>query len=599
MWLTLAVGLFTLACSRKPLVDQRGTAGQGGSMPSGGRGGGAGPVDASADTSADTALRLDASGEVAADTRVDVPAVDAATDAISSDVGTPRLIAPMSTAVVTSKRPTLRWVSPAGAVSVHLDLCRDRPCATVLATLDVSAESAAPAVDLPAGVVFWRAYARGAGGVRGPWSHTWQFTVGWRSAPVDTSWGTTLDLNGDGFSDVIVGHANADVGTGKAYVYLGSAAGISSGQAIARVLTSRGDQNSFFAMSIVSAGDVNGDGYGDVIAGAPYATLSTVTGEAYVYLGGPDGVASDPSVTLKGLDGYRGEFGRNVCGAGDVNGDGYGDVVVGTSRGFDKPGRAYVYLGSASGITGTQTPIRLMGSTTGGDDFSASLAGAGDVDGDGLGDVVIGSNDNRAYVYKGSASGISTEPMTLTGPDESWPFFGQTVGGAGDVNGDGYADVAIGAPPSQDGRVYIYTGGTSGLALSATLNGPAGGSGWFGASLTGVRDVNGDGYADLIVGAPLNGGNNMPRAFVYFGASSGIAPSQQPLTLAGPDGMPTGFGRPVGGGGDVNGDGYADFIVSAPSAGRVSIFLGGATVGATERATLTMPGEFYGAALGF
>jgi len=111
--------------------------------------------------------------------------------------------------------------------------------------------------------------------------------------------------------------------------------------------------------------------------------------------------------------------------------------------------------------------------------------------------------------------------------------------------------------------------------------------------------VNGDGYADLIVGAPLLGGNDTPRAFVYFGASSGIAPSQQPLTLAGQDGIPTGFGRPVGGGGDVNGDGYADFLVSAPNAGRVSIFLGGATVGATERATLTMTGDFFGAALGF
>jgi len=580
-------------------------------MPSGGRGGGAGSrggaggaggaglADASADTSADAAMRLDAGAEAAADVRVDVQTVDAAIDAISSDVGAPRLIAPMSTAMVTSMRPTLRWVSPAGAVSVHVDVCRDRPCATVLATLDVSAESAALPIDLPAGVVFCRAYARAAGGARGPWSHTWQFTVGWRSAPVDTSWCTTLDVNGDGFSDVIVGQSEADLGAGKAYVYLGSAAGISSNQAIARVLAGTGGQANFFATSIVSAGDVNGDGYGDVIAGAPYANQSTVTGEAYVYLGGPDGLASDPDVTLKGPDGYRSEFGRNVCGAGDVNGDGYADVVVGTSPGVNEPGRAYVYLGSASGIAGTQTPILLMGSNTNGDYFSTSLAGAGDVDGDGLGDIVVGSENNRVYLYKGSPSGIATEPITLIGPNETSPFFGRTVAGAGDVNGDGYADIAIGAAPWQDGRVYVYTGGPSGPALSATLNGPAGGGGWFGAGLAGVRDVNGDGYADLIVGAPLNGGNDMPRAFVYFGASSGIAPSQQPLTLAGMDGMPTGFGRPVGGGGDVNGDGYADFMVSAPSAGRVSIFLGGATVGTTERATLTMVGDFFGDALGF
>ena len=137
------------------------------------------------------------------------------------------------------------------------------------------------------------------------------------------------------------------------------------------------------------------------------------------------------------------------------------------------------------------------------------MAGAGDVNGDGYADVIVGaggysSNTGRAYVYHGGPSGLSASPAftaTGEGPDN---FFGVAVAGAGDVNGDGYADVIVGACgySSYTGRAYVYHGGPGGLSASPAFSatGAATGDG-FGFSVAGAGDVNGDGYADVIVGA--------------------------------------------------------------------------------------------------
>jgi FG-GAP-like repeat len=196
----------------------------------------------------------------------------------------PRLIAPLSTATVTSQRPTLKWQLANGTDGAHVQICRDRACTSEVTAFDARGASGAPASDLPPGVVFWRAYGRG-GGVTGQVSTpTWQFTVGARSAPVDTSWGTTLDVNGDGYADVIVGAPSESMTVGIAHVYLGSAAGLASTPAV--TLNPPGGQYSDFGSSVASAGDVNGDGYGDVIVGANGAS-----GGVYVYLGSATGLA--------------------------------------------------------------------------------------------------------------------------------------------------------------------------------------------------------------------------------------------------------------------------------------------------------------------
>ena len=164
-----------------------------------------------------------------------------------------RLVAPLSTAIVTSRRPTLRWVLPPSLDGAHVEICRDRACAIVIKTVDAAGTRGRPSTDLPTGVVFWRVLGR-AGTVTGStWSRTWKFAVDARTAAVDASWGTVGDVNGDGYADVVVGANGALRNTGKAFVYLGSATGL--GTAPATALTGPdGDGN--LGSSIASAGDV-------------------------------------------------------------------------------------------------------------------------------------------------------------------------------------------------------------------------------------------------------------------------------------------------------------------------------------------------------
>ena len=174
----------------------------------------------------------------------------------------PRLIAPLSTATVTSRTPTLRWSLPSGATGARVQVCRDRACAEVIAAFDVTGDHVAPTAPLPHGVVFWRLLGRAVDGLGTFVSPTWEFAVGARSAPVDSSWGTFVDANGDGFADVAVGASAAAGGVGRVYVYLGSATGPSTTPAT--TLTGPDGAGGEFGRIVVSAGDVNGDGFADL-----------------------------------------------------------------------------------------------------------------------------------------------------------------------------------------------------------------------------------------------------------------------------------------------------------------------------------------------
>ena len=391
---------------------------------------------------------------------------------------------------------------------------------------------------------------------------------------------TAGDVNGDGYDDVIVGaDGNDDAGSsaGEAYVYHGSAAGLSTTPAWSDQGEAADDD---FGYSVAGAGDVNGDGYADVIVGARYNDdAASNAGKAYVYSYGL-------SVTLPAWNPWedQGEsggdlFGTSVAGAGDVNGDGYNDVIVGAygnDGGSIDFGEAYVYHGSASGLSAT--PDWSDQGEAAYDYFGFSVATAGDVNGDGYDDVIVGAYGNddggngagEAYVYHGSSSGLSSTPDWSDQGEAAGDKYGYSVAGAGDVNGDGYDDVIVGAYAnsgggSAAGEAYVLHGSSSGLSSTPDWSdqGEAIGD-WFGYSVAGAGDVNGDGYDDVIVGAPYNNGgagSNTGEAYVYHGSASGLSTT--------PDWSDQGeaaedyFGISVAGAGDVNGDGYADVIVGA------------------------------------
>jgi hypothetical protein len=226
----------------------------------------------------------------------------------------------------------------------------------------------------------------------------------------------------------------------------------------------------FFGYSVASAGDVNGDGYSDVIVGAYlFDNGETDEGRAFVYHGSASGLSTTPNWTAESNQ-ANAQFGVSVASAGDVNGDGYSDVIVGAYR-FDNgqtdEGRAFVYHGSASGLS--TTPNWTAESNQGNAEFGSSVASAGDVNGDGFSDVIVGAylfdngetDEGRAFVYHGSASGLSTTPNWTAESNQANAQFGYSVASAGDVNGDGFSDVIVGAPlfdngkPMKDGRLCI------------------------------------------------------------------------------------------------------------------------------------------------
>ena len=407
------------------------------------------------------------------------------------------------------------------------------------------------------------------------------------------------DVNGDGFGDVIVGayeYSNGESGEGRAYVYLGSASGLSTTPA----WIAESDQiDASFGQSVASAGDVNGDGFGDVIVGAPsYSNGEVAEGRAYVYLGSAGGLSTTAAWTAES-DQANALFGFSVASAGDVNGDGFGDVVVGAydyANGQANEGRAYVYLGSAGGLSTTAAWTAESDQAVAW--FGYSVAGAGDVNGDGFGDVIVGamaydngqSNEGRAYVYLGSASGLSSTPAWTAESDQAGAAFGVSVASAGDVNGDGFGDVIVGAGyytngQASEGRVFVYLGSAGGLSVTPGWTAESNqANAYLGEAVASAGDVNGDGFGDVIVGSYCydNGQTDEGRAYVYLGSASGL--STTPIWTAESDQATAYFGFSVASAGDVNGDGLGDIIVGAymydngqADEGRAYVYLGAAS----------------------
>jgi hypothetical protein len=357
------------------------------------------------------------------------------------------------------------------------------------------------------------------------------------------------DVDGDGLDDILIGAGGVEDGAlnvGAAYLILGSSLG-----AIPEIDLSNADyhfvgQEGGTGDSLSSAGDVDGDGLDDILFGAPFFGG---IGRAYLILGSSFGAS--PEMRLDQADYYfRGEqsgddAGCSVASAGDVDGDGLDDILIGSQfyddGGDSDAGKAYLIFGSS--LAG-KSQIDLFDADyifAGEDDTDnagSSVSSAGDVDGDGLDDILIGAPQadasvGKAYLVLGSSLGVSSE-IDLYFADywfmgekgASIGYAGATVKSAGDVDGDGLSDILLGAKGGEyyPGKVYLVLGSSLGASSVMDLStadyslvGEEGGDA-VGDHVSNAGDVDGDGLNDILVGATGNddAGSNAGKAYLIF-----------------------------------------------------------------------------------
>lgn len=386
------------------------------------------------------------------------------------------------------------------------------------------------------------------------------------------------DVNGDGYGDLLVGASGYDNGQtneGRALLYLGSPSGLLTTPA----WTVESNQASAFMGTEVSyAGDVNGDGYDDVLVSAPYYDNGeTNEGIVYAYYGSASGLPATPSWTEE-LNQGEANFGYSISNAGDINGDGYDDVIIGApyyDNGQTDEGKVFVYYGSAAGLD--TIAVWSYESNQVSACLGFGVCTAGDVNNDGYDDVIAGAfgydngqtNEGVAYVFHGSLSGLSASPNWTGESNQDQAFYGLAVSNAGDVNGDGYDDVIVGAygydnGESDEGRAYVYHGSASGLSTSANWTTESNqANAHYGESVGCAGDVNGNGFDDVIVGATwyTNGESLEGRAYVYYGNTTGLY--TVPSWTGESNIVSANFGGRVSSAGDVNNDGGDDIAIGA------------------------------------
>ncbi|MGA1847985.1 MAG: integrin alpha, partial [Thermoplasmatota archaeon] len=409
------------------------------------------------------------------------------------------------------------------------------------------------------------------------------------------------DLNGDGFDDILVSapeNAGGGRKAGKIYIIFGKLTGWQRNITLLNADASFQGIGEFeFAGKSVSViGDVNKDGYDDILIGVPENDQGgTNAGQTYLIMGKASGWNMNTSLSQANAS-FIGEVpgdesGISVSGAGDVNGDGYDDILIGASLNGERgtgAGQSYLILGKASGwsmnTSLSQADASFIGEVSG-DGSGISVSGAGDVNGDGYDDILIGAHLNdesgteagQTYLILGKASGWSMD-TNLSKADASFlgvnseENSGYSVSSAGDVNGDGYDDILIGAYKYNAGQSYLILGKSSGWSVDMILyqadasfigENPNDESG---ISVSGAGDLNDDGYDDFLIGASRNieGGYQSGQTYLFFGKASGWSVndslSNANASFLGDDGR---LGNSVSRAGDVNNDGYDDILLGA------------------------------------
>lgn len=441
-------------------------------------------------------------------------------------------------------------------------------------------------------------------------SPVWQFRVGVRDSAIDSSVGTSVDFNGDGYGDLVAGAQATGTTQGAVHFYAGNATGIPVEPTASIPGTISG---LYLGHSVASAGDINGDGLSDVLVGA----RGQLPGSGFVgvVLGSERGVASmfhsviasPPTQVL---------YGATLRAIGDINGDGYGDVAIG-SRVAMTAGQTSVelFLGSASGALALH---RTMSWTHGRFDFTPAITALGDGNLDGYDDFAIAEQGDplasgpygAIRVFYGSASGASPTPAFVIEGAEPSEYIARHLE-YGDINGDGRVDLIAanmardGTGPNASGAVRVFFATPTGFSVASSqlINGTSAMFNNYGQWLS-AGDVNHDGYDDIAVGSRAEACSlgNCGAVEVRLGSATGLQASATRVQHA----MRGMIGQDISARGDFNNDGFADVVYGvawrqvAPltySAGFFDVHMGNAS-GIPAMMSFTRTDDSYQSDLG-
>lgn len=497
-------------------------------------------------------------------------------------------------------RPRFRWSWPGdGCGEPSFDIQVDDSCPVTgfetcgfpspeAATTSASGREWHPPSDLAVSMeppvgrrYFWRMRACRGASCSG-WSPVRYLDVG--RAP--------CDLNGDGYSDLVVGAYKQSAGAeeeGNVFIYLGGEGGVADTPSFS---LDNPENNPWGRMGWkLSSGDLNADGFMDLVVTASWQNEGA--GVAFLYMGSEEGPPGSPDQSFTNPEGQRSAgMGDTVTILHDVDLDGFSDLVIGAPfhDGADpRVGAIFVYDGGPSGVDPTPETVILGTSTAA---LGSVLSAAGDVNADGYADLLSSAsneyNTREVFLYLGSPAGVqASSPIMIPSPyeDPDVGNFSNSLSAAGDVNGDGYGDFLVGdyiknaGYSCHCGAAWLYLGGDE-LSGEPALEIPnpytaPGIEGFFGTSLTGIGDADQDGLADIIVGA-----SGSSDAFVFRGSSVDLIDLSASMVFHVEGGK---FGHEVAFPGDLDGDGYADVAVGAPEyrqeraeEGAVFVYYGGA-----------------------
>jgi hypothetical protein len=510
-----------------------------------------GDAGGASDAASDVAAAMD-SAEVALDAAPDVVACEAGAalvDGGCATVNAPRLVAPLSTSTVSSQTPRLRWELAGATDGARIELCRERACATVVQRFEATGSTTVTPMTLAPGVWFWRATGVRGGVVGTTYGPTWQFVVGHRSATVNTAWGSATDFNGDGYADLVV----ADRRT--VLVYSG---GPTWGRTPPTVIGLAAPSGSLdFVSSLRSGGDLNGDGYPELLVSISYISATSRRSRATLVFEGSRG-----GLLLASSHVYD-QVASSAEPIGDFDLDGRGDLAL----------DVMIARGLADRWPEDTRVTRPLSGVAAG-------AALGDINGDGFADVALSELMLRdagvtlvANIFNGNAAALTDRlAATLVG--------GAVVAALGDVDGDGYSDFA--GPGGSGAATVLYRGGLGMLVGTSAL--PTG-------SLTPAGDLDADGYDDVLLVDDAS-------AALLLGARS--VPLSARRTLIAPGGvtLPRGLVRAAASIGDIDGDGTAELAIATASE-QVHIYSGAASVtsGLPVRTIAGAPSSGFGLAI--